>query len=89
MVSALVAGRLHLEGRERAWMAAAILVEAAGFAILIAAHAFWVVVAAAAVVGLASGPFDVSLFTLRQLRTDRAQYGHSPFQWHSTTSASQ
>ena len=77
VVSALVAGRLHLEGRERAWMAAAILVEGAGFAILIAAHAFWVVVAAAAVVGLASGPFDVSLFTLRQRRTDPAQYGRA------------
>jgi len=77
VVSALVAGRMHLEGRERAWMAAAILVEAAGFAIVIAANAFWVAVAAAAVVGLASGPFDVSVFTLRQRRTDPAQYGRA------------
>lgn len=77
VVSALLVGRLRMEGRERAWMALAITLEAFGIALLIVAHAVWVVLAAAAVVGLANGPFDVSLFTLRQRRTDPAQYGRA------------
>jgi len=77
VVSALLAGRLRMEGRERAWMAIAIALEAFGIALLIVAHAVWVVLAAAAVIGLANGPFDVSLFTLRQRRTDPAHYGRA------------
>ena len=77
VVSALLAGRLRMEGRERAWMALAIALEAFGIALLIVAHTVWVVLAAAAVIGLANGPFDVSLFTLRQRRTDPAHYGRA------------
>ena len=77
LVSALVAGRVNTLGRERQIMLAGILLSAAAFAAL----PFATSVPAAAIililVGAANGPFDISLFTLRQRRTDPAWFGRA------------
>jgi MFS family permease len=77
MVSALLAGRVSSLGRERQMMLVAILVGATGTAILAFAGNLVVVLAAIALLGLATGPFDVGLFTLRQRRTEPAWFGRA------------
>jgi MFS family permease len=77
MVSALLTGRISSLGRERQMMLAAILLGALGAAILPFAANIAVVVIAVAVLGLATGPFDIGLFTLRQRRTDPAWFGRA------------
>jgi MFS family permease len=77
LLSALVAGRLASRDRERQMMFGAILVSAAAIAVLPFAFAVPVVVVAIVVFGLANGPFDVALFTLRQRRTDPAWFGRA------------
>ena len=75
--TALLSGRFDSEGRERAVMAVSNVV--AGLAIVVLAFAAnaWMVTAAMLIVGLASGPFDVSMFSMRQRRTDPAWYGRA------------
>ncbi len=65
LVSALIAGRFPSEGRERQMIAVAI------------AQAYWVVAVVMFVSGVASGPFDISMFTLRQRRTAPAWFGRA------------
>src|SRR5258708_23193885 len=77
LVSALVTGRIDSRGRERQLMAGAILVGAVGIALLPFAAALPLAVAAIVIVGAANGPFDVSLFTLRQRRHDPAWFGQA------------
>jgi MFS family permease len=77
LLSALVAGRMASRDRERQMMFGAILVSAAAIAVLPFAFALPVVVVAIVVFGLANGPFDVALFTLRQRRTDPAWFGRA------------
>jgi MFS family permease len=77
MVSALLTGRVSSLGRERQMMLVAILLGAAGTAILPFATNLAVVLIAIALLGLATGPFDVGLFTLRQRRTDAAWFGRA------------
>jgi predicted MFS family arabinose efflux permease len=77
LASALVAGRFSSEGRERQMMMGSILVAAAATALLPFANSIIVVGAAMALYGLASGPFDIGLFTLRQRRTDPAWFGRA------------
>jgi len=77
LASALISGRIPSQGREWHLMLGAILVSAAGFAVLPFAHSLPVVVAAVVLVGLANGPFDIGLFTLRQRRTDPAWFGRA------------
>jgi MFS family permease len=77
LASALVAGRMSSRGRERQLMFGSILVSAAAIAVLPFATALPVVAAAIMVFGLANGPFDIGLFTLRQRRTDRAWFGRA------------
>src|SRR2546423_2323131 len=75
--TALLAGRFDSEGRERAVMVVSDVV--AGLAIVVLAFAAntWIVAAAMLVVGLATGPFDVTMFSMRQRRTDPAWYGRA------------
>jgi MFS family permease len=75
--TALLSGRFDSEGRERAVMAVSDVV--AGLAIVVLAFAAnaWIVAAAMLIVGLATGPFDVSMFSMRQRRTDPAWYGRA------------
>jgi MFS family permease len=77
LVAALIAGRISSHGRERRLMFGAILVSAAGMALLPFAYALPLVLAALIVVGGANGPFDIGLFTLRQRRTDPAWFGRA------------
>src|SRR5206468_11336128 len=66
LVSALVTGRLDSRGRERQLMLAAILISAAAMAILPFAGSLVVVLVVMVIAGIANGPFDIGLFTLRQ-----------------------
>ena len=75
--SALIAGRFDSEGRERLVMGVCTLIMAAGVALLVPATNAWVVAAAMLIAGLANGPFDVSMFSMRQRRTDRAWFGRA------------
>lgn len=77
LVSALIAGRLDSRGRERQLMLFAILVSAAAMVVLPFAASVAVVFVAMVVAGLANGPFDIGLFTLRQRRTDPAWFGRA------------
>ena len=75
--SALIAGRFDSEGSERLVMGVCTLVMALGVAMLIVADNAWVAAAAMLLAGLANGPFDVSMFSMRQRRTDPAWYGRA------------
>jgi predicted MFS family arabinose efflux permease len=77
IVPALAAGRVDSRGRERALMVGAIVVSAAAMALLPFATSIAVVLLAIVVIGLANGPFDVALFTIRQRRTDPAWFGRA------------
>jgi len=77
LVSALLTGRISTHGRERQLMVAAIVVSAAAMALLPFAGAVSIVIAALVIVGMANGPFDVVLFTLRQRRTEPAWFGRA------------
>lgn len=77
LVSALIAGRMSSLGRERHLMFFAILVSAAGIAVLPFATALPAVLLAIIAFGLANGPFDIGLFTLRQRRTDPQWFGRA------------
>jgi MFS family permease len=75
IVSALITGRMRMAGRERQFMVISLLASVIGLAILPLAGSVAVVVAAIVWVGLANGPFDIALFTLRQRRTDPSRFG--------------
>jgi MFS family permease len=77
LVSALVAGRISSHGRERQLMFGAILLSALATALLPFATALPVVALSIVVIGIANGPFDIGLFTLRQRRTDPAWFGRA------------
>jgi len=75
--SALAFGRVNTEGRERQVMSLAALMAGLGVLALTVANKAWIAVAAMLVAGLANGPFDVSMFSLRQRRTDPAWFGRA------------
>jgi len=77
LVSALIAGRISSHGRERQLMFGAILLSSFGVALLPFATALPLVAVAIVIVGVANGPFDIGLFTLRQRRTDPAWFGRA------------
>ena len=58
-------------------MLGAILVSAGAIAVLPFANGLPAVAVALVLMGLAGGPFDISLFTLRQRRTDPAWFGRA------------
>ena len=70
VVSALLFGRLGSEGRERIVMAITAAVAAAATALLLVAGNLLVVAVASLLIGLATGPLDVAIFSLRQRATD-------------------
>jgi len=77
LASALVAGRMSSQGRERQLILIAILIGTVAIAMLPFANSLVVVVIAIALLGLSTGPFDIGLFTLRQRRTDPAWFGRA------------
>ena len=77
LVSALLAGRVPTLGRERQIMLGGIVVNVLAMATLPFANSVVAVAIAMIVIGAANGPFDISLFTLRQRRTDPAWFGRA------------
>ena len=76
-VSVLFVGRVGTEGRERPLIAGAMLLTGIAYgAVLISPNLLFAALAMA-LIGLATGPFDVVLFTLRQRRTDPAWLGRA------------
>jgi len=71
-------GRISTRGRERRLLASAMLGQAVAFAIALVSGGNALLVALAMIVlGLSTGPFDVTLFTVRQRRTDVAWMGRA------------
>jgi MFS family permease len=77
LAATLVSGRIKTEGRERQLMLGAILVQAVALVALPFAQSFWVVAVVMVVSGMANGPFDIAMFTLRQRRTNPAWFGRA------------
>jgi MFS family permease len=77
LASALIAGRMSSLGRERQMIVGAILIGSLATAMLPFANSLVVVAVAVILLGLATGPFDIGLFTLRQRRTDSAWFGRA------------
>jgi predicted MFS family arabinose efflux permease len=75
--SVLVVGRLKTLGRERQLMAASVLAMAVAMSFLPLATSILVVALALAVAGLVETPFDIAFLTLRQRRTDPANFGRT------------
>jgi MFS family permease len=75
--SALLFGRVNTEGRERLVMGVCAFTAGLGVALLAFAGNPWIVAGAMLIAGLANGPFDVSMFSLRQRRTDPAWFGRA------------
>ncbi len=75
LASALIAGRMKTEGRERQLMVGSMLTAALATAILPFAGTVFMVALAVVLIGISNGPFDIGLFTLRQRRTDPAWFG--------------
>ncbi len=74
----LLMGRIATRGREHSFLALAILGQAVAFALSFLAPGNPLVIALVMVVlGIATGPFDVTLFTVRQRRTDVAWMGRA------------
>src|SRR5207237_8276597 len=65
------------EGRERLVMIVTDVVAGVAVGLLAFAGNAWLVAAALLIAGLANGPFDVSMFSMRQRRTDPAWYGRA------------
>jgi len=76
-VSVLFVGRVGTEGRERELLAGAMLAMAVGYTALLLSPNLVVVAIVMLLIGLATGPFDVVLFTMRQRRTDPAWLGRA------------
>lgn len=76
-ISVLIFGRVASAGRERPLMAGSILGMGAGFLIALLFPHPLTLALAMVVVGVATGPYDVVMFTLRQRRTDPAWLGRA------------
>ncbi|HKC91844.1 MAG TPA: MFS transporter [Candidatus Limnocylindria bacterium] len=76
-VSVLFVGRVGTEGRERQFLAGAMLLTGVGYGLVLISPSLLFAALALALIGLATGPFDVVLFTLRQRRTDPAWLGRA------------
>ena len=77
LVATLVSGRIKTDGRERQVILGSILLQAVALVALPFAQSYLVVAVVIVVVGVSSGPFDVSMFTLRQRRTNPAWFGRA------------
>ncbi len=77
-VSVLLVGRISSRGREAWFLAGSMLGMAVAFAlVLVGAGSPLIVAVGMLVAGIANGPFDVALFTVRQRRTDPAWMGRA------------
>jgi predicted MFS family arabinose efflux permease len=77
VLSGVVSGSRSTAGRERNLLVGGIAGSAVGLAVIASAHSAGHVLAGMTMIGLATGPLDVSLFSLRQRRTDVAVQGRA------------
>jgi predicted MFS family arabinose efflux permease len=77
LISALLVGRIPSPGRERTLILVGILASALAIALLPFAHALLLVALLIVLFGLANGPLDVGLITLRQRRTAPEWFGRA------------
>jgi MFS family permease len=77
VLTGMLSGWASTAGRERNLLAGGIGGTAVGLAVVASAPAVGQVLAGMALIGLATGPLDVSLFSLRQRRTDAAVQGRA------------
>lgn len=76
VITGLLAGRLDTRGREIRLLAGPMVAFVPAAALLLL-PGLWPVVVSMAVMGLAAGPMDVAMFTLRQRRTEAAWMGRA------------
>jgi MFS family permease len=76
-VSVLFVGRVGTEGRERQLLAGAMILTGLCYVGLLVSPSIVAAAIVMIVIGLATGPFDVVLFTIRQRRTDPAWLGRA------------
>jgi MFS family permease len=76
-LAVLLMGRVSTRGREHGFLAAAILGQAVAFSLALVARDPVLIAAVMLLLGLATGPFDVTLFTVRQRRTDPSWMGRA------------
>jgi len=77
VVAGLASGRIDTRGRERALIVVPMLAYAASVSVLLIPAGIAAPVIAMALAGLANGPMDVAMFTVRQRRTDPAWMGRA------------
>lgn len=77
IATGLLAGRLHIQGRERRLIIIPMFLWVPLTALLWGAWSLPVLLVAMALMGLLNGPMDVAMFTLRQRRTDPAWMGRA------------
>jgi MFS family permease len=77
VIAGLVSGRVDTRDRERTLIAVPMLVMAGATAIFLVPAGLAAPVVAMAIFGLANGPLDVAMFTVRQRRTDPAWMGRA------------
>jgi MFS family permease len=77
VATGVASGWASTAGRERNLLAGGIAGTAVGMAVVASAPTVGQVLAGMALIGLATGPLDVSLFSLRQRRTDVAVQGRA------------
>lgn len=77
IVAGLLSGRIDSEGRERELMIAGCLGSVAGLLVLAGAGSMAAAAAGMAIIGIANGPLDIGLFSLRQRVTDPAWFGRA------------
>lgn len=76
-VAVLLMGRVSTRGRDRQWLALAMVGQSVAIGIVLLFPDPLIVALAMLVLGIATGPFDIVLFTLRQRRTDPAWLGRA------------
>jgi MFS family permease len=77
IVAGAIAGHLGSEGRERRLMAGASAASVAAMTLVAASSSLALVVAGMLLLGIANGPYDIGLFSLRQRRTPPAWLGRA------------
>ncbi len=76
-LAGLLTGRFGTESREKHLLATSCATTAAAFALLALDHHEVVLIALIAVIGIASGPMTVAMFSLRQRATDPLWFGRA------------
>jgi len=75
--SALLFGRVNSQGRERLMMGLSTVAAGLGVALLAVTGSILMAAVPLLIAGLANGPLDVAMFSLRQRRTDPAWFGRA------------